>query len=93
MKHLLLKWSIAALLSSNGADTASSWGQLEANPALGGQFNSKSAAVKFGVLGAVVGLELLQVRKNPNSEKPLAITNFVMAGALTGVAVRNWRVR
>lgn len=89
MKHAL-KWSIAALLAGNAADTASSWGKLEANPFLGQhQFDGRSTALKFGFIGALVGSELLYLKRHPKDEKVAAILNFSLGGAMVGVSLHN----
>jgi hypothetical protein len=59
----------------------------------GGHLHSRGTAIKFGVLGgALVGQHYL-LKKNPEMTKPIAITNFAVGAAYSGVAVRNWRVR
>lgn len=91
MKHAL-KASIAALLCGNAADTASSWGQVERNPLLGQTFNGRGAAIKWGLIGASVGLQLWYVKKHPKAERVFVIENFALAGAFGAVAVRNARM-
>lgn len=91
--HFLLKWSIAALLSGNGADAVTSWGRPELNPVLGSQFGKHSAAIKFGAVGGAVAAEVILLRHHPELEKTFAITNLAGAGVLGGVAIRNWRGR
>jgi hypothetical protein len=90
------KWSAAALMAGNAMDVASSYGYQEANGFLrsgNGQLNQRGTAIKFGVMaGALVGQHYL-LKKNPEMTKPLAITNFAVGAAYTGIAVRNWRVR
>ncbi len=93
MKHAL-KVSIAALLCGNAADSASSWGQVERNPVLfgGQQFGARSAAIKFGIIGASVGLQLWFVKHHPKSEKVFVIENFALSGAFSAAAIHNVRV-
>lgn len=90
------KWSAAALMAGNAMDVASSYGYQEANGVLrsgNGQLNQRGTAIKFGVMaGALVGQYYL-LRQNPEMEKPLAITNFAVGAAFSGIAVRNWKVR
>lgn len=90
------KWSAAALMAGNAMDVASSYGYQEANGFLrsgNGQLNQRGTALKFGIMaGALVGQHYL-LKKNPEMTKPLAITNFAVGAAYTGIAVRNWRVR
>lgn len=92
----LWKWSAAALVAGSTMDVASSYGYAEANGMLrsgSGQLQARGTAIKFGVLGAaLVGQHYLRQR-HPEMEKPLAITNFAVGAAYSGVAVRNWRVR
>lgn len=92
----LWKWSAAALVAGSSMDVASSWGYAEANGMLrssSGQLNGRGTAIKFGVLGAALLGQHYLVKKNPELEKPLAITNFAIGAAYSGVAARNWRVR
>ena len=90
------KWSAAALMAGNAMDVASSYGYQEANGVLrsgNGQLNQRGTAIKFGVMaGALLGQHFL-LKQNPEMEKPLAITNFAVGAAFSGIAVRNWKVR
>ncbi|MDZ7637782.1 MAG: hypothetical protein U5J83_05965 [Bryobacterales bacterium] len=90
------KWSAAALMAGNAMDVASSYGYQEANGLLrsgNGQLNHRGTAIKFGIMaGALVGQHYL-LKENPEMEKPLAITNFAVGVAYSGIAVRNWKVR
>ena len=90
------KWSAAALMAGNAMDVASSYGYQEANGVLrsgNGQLNQRGTAIKFGVMaGALLGQHYL-LKQNPEMEKPLAITNFAVGAAFSGIAVRNWKVR
>lgn len=90
------KWSAAALMAGNAMDVASSYGYQEANGFLrsgNGQLSQRGTAIKFGVMaGALLGQHYL-MKNNPEMAKPLAITNFAVGAAYTGIAVRNWRVR
>lgn len=90
--HRFLRISWGALLAGSAADAASSWGRPEANPLLGARFGGRSAAIKFGLTGAVIVAEHFIARKHPEFEKQFAIGNFVAASAFTGVAIRNWRL-
>lgn len=92
----LWKWSAAALVAGSSMDVASSWGYPEANGMLrgpSGQLLGRGTAIKFGVLGAALVGQHYLVKKHPEMQKSLAITNFVVGAGYTGVAVRNWRVR
>lgn len=89
----LWKWSVAALLAGTAADAASSWGKLEANPALrgaGGRFSAKGLLIKSSLVGGVLTGQML-FRKNHQSWNASAWTNFALAGALGGVAMYNTR--
>jgi len=48
-------------------------------------------AIKVSAVGAVVLIEWLATKRHPS--KALAVVNFAGAGALTAVAIRNWRLR
>lgn len=88
-------WSAAALMASVAADTASSMGRTELNPLLrgpAGQFNARSAALKFSIAGALVGSQYLFLRKHPEQAAWAAAGNFAAAGLTAGVAVRNYRI-
>lgn len=92
----LWKWSAAALIAGSSMDAASSWGYAESNTMLrsgNGRLAGRGTAIKFGVMGAALLGQHYLVKKNPELEKPLAITNFAVGAAYSGVAVRNWRVR
>jgi hypothetical protein len=87
----LAKLSRIAIVAASTADAASSWGGFEANPLLrssNGRFGVRGSAIKFGVLAAW----LLATRKH-KYEPVVVYGNFAAAGALSGVAVRNWRIR
>ena len=96
MMHLTLalKWSIAALLAGNAADSASSLGRPEMNPALarGGTFTPASVGMKFGIVGGALGVEMWMLKAHPRSEKVWIVENYALGGVFAGVAVRNWRM-
>ncbi|MGJ5814095.1 hypothetical protein [Paludibaculum fermentans] len=88
-------WSAAALMASVAADTASSMGRTEMNPLLrgsAGQFNARSAALKFSIAGALLGSQYLLVKKHPEQAAWAATGNFAAAGLTSGIAVRNFRL-
>lgn len=91
------RWSVAALATGVAADTGSSWGGIEANPALGrGQrFGGRMAGIKLGAMGAAIGLEIIARRRHGGEslDKPLTIVNFGLAGLTGATAVRNVRTR
>jgi hypothetical protein len=68
--------SVAALIGANAADLASSWGRPELNPLL----TPGSTGGRFGWQSATIKLGLAG---------GFAISNFVAAGAMSAVAVRN----
>jgi len=89
------KWaiSLAPLVASEALDAASSYGLRELNPVLAqpdGRFGMKAAGVKFGVIGGLIGVEYLLVRKCPRSAKFFTVINWTTAGATTGLAIHNY---
>jgi hypothetical protein len=85
--------SLAPLFVSESLDAASSYGMRELNPLLAspdGGFGMKAASVKFGVIGALAGVEYVLVKKYPRSARFFAIANWTTAGATTGLAVHNF---
>lgn len=90
-----MKWSLAALLAGNAADTATSWGQHETNPILrgrDGKFDAGSTGIKFGITGALIGAELLLSRHHPTAEKAFVVANFAVGGVMAGTAVQNYQI-
>lgn len=88
-------WSAAALMASVAVDTASSMGRPEMNPLLRGsmgQFNGRSAGLKFGIAGALLGSQYLLLKRHPEQAAWAATGNFTAAGLTSGVAVRNYRL-
>jgi hypothetical protein len=89
------KLSVVALVVATSVDAHSSWGHLEANPALrgpNGRFGMKSIAIKGLITGGVVGAQYFMMRNHPKAERQAAFTNFALAGAFTGVATYNYRL-
>ena len=87
--------SLAPLAVSQSLDAASSYGRRELNPFLAGShgdFGTKATGVKFGVTGALVGVEYFLVKKYPRSVKFFTVVNWTAAGATTGLAVHNFRL-
>ena len=87
--------SLAPLLASQSLDAASSYGMRELNPLLAspdGGFGMKATSMKFGVIGALTGVEYVLVKKYPRSAKFFTIVNWTTAGATTGLAVHNFRL-
>ena len=77
------QWSLAPLIASQGLDVASSYGMRELNPALAGadgRFGARSAVLKLGVTGALVGVEYLVVKIHPGAARfftPMSATRFI----------------
>ncbi|HYZ85005.1 MAG TPA: hypothetical protein VE621_11410 [Bryobacteraceae bacterium] len=87
----LWKWSVAALIAGSAADVATSWGRMEANPALrgpGGRFSTRGLLIKTSLVGGVLAAQTMFVR-NGQGSRAAAFTNFALAGALAGVAAYN----
>ena len=87
--------SLAPLFASQALDAASSYGMRELNPLLAspnGGFGMKATGIKFGVIGALAGVEYLLVKKYPRSAKVFTIVNWTTAGATAGLAVHNYRL-
>ena len=88
-------WIISgvALTAATFFDAGSSLGQREANPVLQnsqGMFSStRGMALKGGLLSGTLIVQALLERKNLGNAKSFAVTNFVAAGVLGGVAWHN----
>ena len=84
--------SQVALVGANVADLATSRGHYELNPLVAGRDGrfslGRGVALKVGYLG---GLTLVQGRM-PRHRRMWTIANFVVAGAFTGIAIRNGRI-
>jgi hypothetical protein len=88
-------WSLAPLVASQAFDAASSYGYRELNPLLAdlnGGFGAKGVAIKFAVVGALIGAEYLILRKSPRSSRFFAVLNWSGAGVTAGLAVHNYAV-
>lgn len=82
--------SLGALTGANAADAISSRGAIEANPILGqGPFGARQCTIKFGVVAAIVGTELLL----PRHRRLAAVMNYAGAGAAGAAAARNIAIR
>jgi len=91
--HKLGRFSRSFLIGAVTADVVSSWGGRELNPLLrssNGNFGMRGAAVKYGTLGAA--LLTLRLTKKEN-EKAVIFGQIASAGFLTGIAVRNTRIK
>jgi hypothetical protein len=90
----LWKASVALLAASSVADVHSSWGRLEANPLLrgpNGRFSTQGVVLKTMIVSGVIGAQYLMLRNHPKASKYGAITNFLMAGAISAAAVSNYQ--
>ena len=87
----LYRTSIASAVAAQTADIASSWNRGEANPLYGQKFTAKDAVLKGAIAAGNLGVQSLILRKWPHAKKAAAVLNFVCAGAVTVVAIRNTR--
>jgi hypothetical protein len=90
-------WKLSVLFAAAAAtaDSHSSWGRLEINPALrsaNGRFGLQGVAIKALITGGAIGAQYLLLRRNPKAEKYGVVTNMVMAGVLGTAAVANYRM-
>lgn len=93
--HRIYRWSVGAVVAGMAADSATSWGRMEANPILrdgSGRFGGRGLALKSGLTVGGLVVTHLVVRKQPALAKPAAVVNFAAAGVLGGVAIRNERM-
>jgi hypothetical protein len=87
--------SLAPLFASEALDAASSYGMRELNPLLAGSnggFGMKATALKFGVAGALAGVEYVLAKKYPRSAKFFTVVNWSTAGVTSGLAVHNFQL-
>ncbi len=90
-------WKLSLLVAASAAvaDSHSSWGRLELNPALrssNGRFGVRGVSVKALIMGGSIGAQYVLLRKNPKAEKYGIMTNMLMAGVLGTAAVANYRM-
>ena len=86
--------SVAAVAAASVLDARSSWGRRELNPLLqgaNGRFSSHSIEIKSVLVGAGVAFQWFALRHHNKAEKSFSIMNLAVAGATTGVAIRNSR--
>jgi hypothetical protein len=89
------KWTAAAMVAGSAADAMSSYGQLEANPALrgaDGRFGAKAIGLKLGVAGGTLLVERIILRKDPRAGVAIGVANLASAGTFGALAARNWRM-
>jgi hypothetical protein len=88
--------SVAAVVAASLLDVASSRGGVETNPLLqtsDGTFNTKRALLlKSVAMGGMLATEAWEMHRSRSSGRSAAAVNFVTAGAVAGLAVRNWKV-
>jgi hypothetical protein len=85
----LWKVSAAVLSAVTIADMQSSVGRMEGNPLLAGsngRFTGRGMALKGAGVGAMLGVQWVMLRRNPQAAKYAAGANFA-AAALTGTVV------
>lgn len=84
--------SVGILAGASAFDAASSIGRYELNPVLGrGPFGRRQIAIKGSLFAVNLALQREILRRNPSARRKLAITNFIVAGALGTVAATNLR--
>ena len=92
-----MKVSFTALVAAQSADMWSSIGRYEANPLLRdrhGVFSpTKGIAIKAATTAGLLYMEHFVIRRHPSTRKTFAVLNFVIAGAIAGVAARNRSVQ
>lgn len=92
----LWRVSAAVLIAGNAADMASSYGQMELNPALrgsDGRFSCRGVSLKAGLVGGALLIQRMTLRRSPQSAGRFAVVNFTVGGLLGGVAIRNWSAK
>jgi hypothetical protein len=90
------KLSLAPVLAGQALDASSSWGMRELNPVLAGpdgRFGMKSATVKLGVTGALIGVEYLILKAHPRAARMLTKLNWAAGIASGGIAAHNFAIR
>lgn len=90
------KVSLLPLFGSQALDAASSYGMRELNPLLAdgrGAFGMKAAGIKFGAVGAFVGIQYLVIRKHPRAASAFAKLNWATGVVTTGFAAHNYAIR
>jgi hypothetical protein len=90
--------SVGALIAASILDASSSMGKYEQNALLqdpAGKFSSgKGVAIKSGFVAGVVISQIIMMKKRPKEEIYPSATyiNFISAGILGGVAIRNFQI-
>jgi hypothetical protein len=90
--------SVGALIAASILDTSSSMGKYEQNALLqdpAGKFSTgKGVAIKSGFVAGTVVSQIIMMKKRPKEEIYPSATyiNFISAGILGGVAIRNFQI-
>jgi hypothetical protein len=95
-KRGLWKASLAVLVAAQVLDIHSSVGYPEANRLLrssGGTFGAKAVGIKVGLSGVVALTQYLTLRRSHRSATRYSTANLAVAGAMTGIAIRNYSIR
>ncbi len=95
------KWliSAAALVAANFFDVYTSRNMMESNPLLrgnGGAFSSsKGVSIKFAASGALLATQWFFLSRKPDHRlnRSFAITNGVLTGVVSAVAIHNYSLR
>jgi hypothetical protein len=95
-RHSRKLWwaSVAAVVVASALDARSSWGKPELNPLLagsGGQFGTRSLAVKSALTGGSLTAMWLILRRHPGLEKPAAAVNTALAASFVAATVHNYK--
>lgn len=86
--------TLAFVAAGHTLDTASSYGRYELNPVLGrGTFGRRQTGIKISVGSALAVGSWLIARKDRETCKVVSRLNILQGAALSGVAVRNWRLK
>ncbi len=92
----LWKVSAAMLTAVTIADMQSSVGRQEANPLLAsrsGQFSGQGVALKSLMVGGVLGVQWVMLRRNPQASKYAAGANFAMTALTGAIVVHNHMIK
>ena len=90
------KISLVPLFASQALDVSSSWGMRELNPVIAqpnGGFGAKSAVLKLGVVGALVGVEYILAKRSPRAARLFEKLNWTGAAVTSGLAIHNYAIR
>jgi hypothetical protein len=92
-QNLLYKISTVSVVGISLLDSHSSWGKREANPVLGTKFNGRSLAIKSGIVGGMLLLQYLHIKKVPAAQKVYTKLNFGFSAVNTGIVIRNYQIK